>query len=91
MANKKATTAGFNRPSLSNVGATGLSVNTFSYGNFKDDGAAWDEQAAIAASGFFNDAVLVLPKGSMILASDGIAAVLYCVTSDTGETPVTVA
>jgi len=93
MANKTATAAGFHLPSFTNTSATGTGVGTFVYGaNLKANGTtAWDDVAAMKASGFFNDAALVLNKGAVITLTDGATTENVCVTSAANVTPVTVA
>ncbi len=93
MANKTAKAAGFNSAAFTNTSATGTGVGTFVYGcNFKADGKTpWDATAAMKASGFFNEASLVLNQGAVITLTDGATTENVCVTSATGVTPVTVA
>jgi len=93
MANKTATAKGFNSAAFTNMSATGTGAGAFMYGcNFKKDGkTAWDATAAMKASGFFNDAGLVLENGAVITLTDGKTTENVCVTSMTGAIPVTVA
>jgi len=93
MANKTAIAAGFNPAQFTNASATGTGANLFMYGcNFKADGTTpWDATAAVKASGFFDDAVLSLNMGSVIIITDGTTTETVCVTSESGAVPVTVA
>ena len=95
MANKTAKVAGFNPAQFTNTSATGTGVGTFVYGcNFKDGvtpQVPWDATAAMKASGFFDEAALVLNQGAVITLTDGTTTETVCVTSKTGVTPITVA
>lgn len=92
MANKTAIAAGFHRPALTNTSATGTGVGTFVYGaNLKADGTTpWDAVTAMKVSGFFDDAAILLNKGSVITLTDGATTENVCVTSAANVTPVTV-
>ena len=75
----------FNRKYFSNASVTGNDVNLFTYGM----NAAADNTAAMAASGFFNEASDVLKKGNIILVTDGVTPNVLVVTSAAGVKPVT--
>ena len=75
----------FNRKFFSNASVTGNDVNLFTYGM----NAAADNTAAMAASGFFNEAGDVLKKGNVIIVTDGVTPNILVVTSATGALPVT--
>ena len=81
----------YNKKYLSNASATGTNGNVFVYCNVDENGTAADDVAAMKASGFFNDASLVLGKGTVIILSDGATTENVCVTSDKATTPVVVA